>query len=94
MGLAFRISHEFRRLIKSDQLHATVEVLDHGRAAFDPVAAVVICNSIDLANGGRVDVATKHAVHLEILCVANDGLLEFSNEADHIFHSRFHIGAE
>ena len=77
-----------------EQLHAAVKVLDHGRAAFDPVATVVICGAVDLANGGRVDVAAKHAIHLEILCIANNGLLEFPNEADHIFHLGLYVGAQ
>ena len=84
----------FHRLVKLEKLHASVEVLDHGRAAFNPIATVVVGRAVDFADRSGMDVAAEHTVHIVILRIAHDGLLEFPNEADDIFDLGFDIGAE
>lgn len=77
-----------------EKLHASIEVLDHRRAAFDPIAAVVVGGAVDFADRSRMDVAAEDTIHLVILRIAHDGLLEFPDEADDIFDLGLHIGTQ
>ena len=45
-----------------EDFHPAVEMLDQRGAAFDPVAVVVICDAVDLAHFGGVDMPADHAV--------------------------------
>ena len=83
-----------RHAVKIDQLHATVKVLDHGRAAFHPIATIVIGRSVNLADRCGMDVPAEDAIHLVVLRIADDGLLEFSDKADDIFDFGFHVCAQ
>ena len=77
-----------------EKLDASIEVLDHRRAAFDPIAAVVVGGAVDFADRSRVDVAAEDTIHLVILRIPDDGLLEFPDEADDIFDLGLHIGTQ
>src|SRR5436190_891940 len=46
------------------QLHPAVEVLDHGGAALDPIAAIDVGETFSLTNDGVVDVSADHAVNI------------------------------
>ena len=54
-----RLGAQFRA---ADDLHAAVEMLDDGRAAFHPVAGVDVFDAVHVLDRGMVDVAADDAV--------------------------------
>src|SRR3546814_13775608 len=46
----------------ADDVNAAVEILGQRRAAFDPVAAVVIGDAVDVARIRMLDVTATHAI--------------------------------
>ena len=83
-----------RDVPKIQEFHPAIEVFDHRGEAFNPITAIVVGDAFDFPDGRGVDVAAKHGIDAVVAREANDGLLEFPDKADDIFHLGFHIGAE
>src|SRR5262245_31408857 len=66
----------------ADDLEATVEVLDHGGAAFDPVAAVDVAKSGIVADHRVMDMAADDAVDAVTLRFGRDRALVLADEVD------------
>jgi hypothetical protein len=62
----FRRRHPLRQRAPTQQLHAPVPVLDHRRAAFDPVAAVHVQQVLDLRQLRAMDMAADDALDLAL----------------------------
>ena len=71
---------------------STVEVLDQGRAAFDPVAVVGIENLADAPDFGVVDVTADDAVQPAAACHFRHRLFEVGDVADSVFDSMLEVG--
>ena len=72
----------------------TVVALDKCRAALDPIAAVVISNLAEFADGCAVDMPAEHGVHIIAVRIMRHSSFEFSDKAHRVFHALFGISAE
>src|SRR2546430_15993130 len=95
---------EVPHFVRDDRLFDRRMVIDHGkntirtlnkcRAALDPVAAVVICDVAELADGCAMNVATEDGIHTVALRVMRHSGFEFANKAYCIFHTALGISAD
>jgi hypothetical protein len=67
-------------------------VLDHGGAAFDPVAVVHVEDAPHLAHFGLVDVATDDAVNAAPTRFVGHGLFEVLDELQGVLHLDLQVG--
>jgi len=97
-GLALRpVSNRRARrddLAPSDDTKFPVERLDQCCQAFDPVAAVAIQETVDVADFGVMDVAAQHAVVAVAARLARQYLLEAADEADGVLHLVLQVGRQ
>ena len=66
----------------SDDPDVAADLLDEGRAALDPVAAIEIAQASDVAVGGVVDVAADDAVGAAPARLLRERVLEFADIGD------------
>ena len=69
-----------------NELHASVQVFDDGRATIHPITAIEVAHAIDLLNHGPVDMAANGAVHALLTRVVQDGILKVEDETDGRFY--------
>jgi len=62
--------------VPQNQLHATIQMLDDGRAAIHPVTAIEVMHAIDLLDHGPVNVATNGAVQPLFAGVADNRIFK------------------
>ena len=72
----------------------TIVTLHEGRAALDPVAAVVVTHLAEFADRGAVDVAAEHGIHIIAFRIMRHSSFEFANEAHGVFHTSLGIRAK
>ena len=72
----------------------TIVALHQCRAAFNPIATVVVGNFAKLADGGTVDVAAKDRIHMIAFRVMRHSGFEFADKAHRVFHPTLGISAE
>ena len=78
----------------SDHGQNTIVSLHKCRTAFDPIAAVVITDLAEFADGCAMDMAAEHCVHIIAIRIMRHGSLEFSDKAHRIFHAPLGVSAE
>ena len=67
-----------------DDFKLAVVALGHGRAAFDPIAAVDVTQAEIVMDGGGVDVAADHAIDVVMLGFGRQRLLEGADIIDRV----------
>src|ERR1700747_171706 len=72
----------------------TVVSLDKRRAALDPIAAVVITDFAEFADGCAMDMAAEHCVHVIAARIMRHSTFEFADKADRVFHPPLGVSAE
>src|SRR4029077_10555814 len=72
----------------------TIVSLHKCRAALDPIAAVVITDFAEFADGCAMDMAAKHCVHVIAVRIMRYSSLEFTDKADRVFHPPLGVSAE
>ena len=77
-----------------DHRDDTIFALDQGRAALNPVAAVIIRDAAELPDGRAMDVATEDGVHTVAFRVMHHSGFEFADKTHRVLHTSFRIGAE
>src|SRR5262245_66123492 len=59
------------------------------RARLDPVAAIHVMHSIEIANLGMMDVSAYHPIETLLAAVMRDGAFEVTHVAHRTFHALF-----
>ncbi len=78
----------------SDHGQNTVVALHKRRAALDPIAAVVISDFAEFADGCAMDMAAEHCVHVIAVRIMRYSSLEFTDKADRVLHPPLGVSAE
>ena len=60
-------------------------MFDQSRAAFDPIAVIIIFDASNIAHFGRVDMAAYDAFDAALSCRLGDEFFKTANELDRVF---------
>src|SRR5437870_12877829 len=72
----------------------TIVALNECRAALDPIAAVIICDVAEFADGCAMDVAAEDGIHMVAFRIMRHSSFEFANKAHCVLHTPLGISAE
>ncbi len=67
-----------------DEFHPTIEMFDHSRAAFHPVACIDVFDAIHALDRGMMDMTADNAVDPDTLRFFRNHILELTNEIDRL----------
>ena len=77
-----------------NQLETPVEMLDDGGTTIDPVAAIGVDQTTDVANRRPMDVPTNDAIQTALARCLDGRVFEIENELHRFFHTAFGIAGQ
>ena len=72
----------------------TIVALHECRAALDPIAAVIIVDVAEFADGCAMDVAAEDGIHMVAFRIMRHSSFEFADKAHRVFHTPLGVSAE
>src|SRR5215468_12514746 len=75
------------------QLEAAIIVFQDGRAVLDPITAVIVCNSSELFDGGRMNMSADDAIAVALARVQCHHFFKAIDIADSSFDILLHVQA-
>ena len=81
-------------LVKAQNFHSAVGVLDQGRQTFDPIAIVAVQNAVDIANFSVVNMSAHHAIESVFGRLGGHGHFKVIDETDGLFDFELEVGRQ